>query len=65
MRATELYTAKEVEIIHEGENAILIEVHNEKIWIPISQITEIRRYPNGSASDIVMSAWIAKQKGLI
>lgn len=38
-------------------------VDSESYWIPLSQVLEMHRNPTGHGS-IVMTEWIAKQKGL-
>jgi hypothetical protein len=50
--------------ITESEKAVLIDTHTEKLWIPLSQVKEMHKDPAG-VGKIVMSAWIAKQKGLL
>ena len=60
-KAQELYTLKGVEIKAETAKAILIEVDEEEIWIPLSQITD----RDDDVGEITMSAWIAREKGLI
>ena len=56
----------EVEIncifLRETANAVLIEADGEEMWIPLSQVSEMHK---GKASKIIMSQWIANQKGLI
>lgn len=50
------------EIEHETDEAIKIVVDDdEEYWIPISQVFEIHRHDG----IVVMSKWIAKEKGLI
>lgn len=51
---------------HETDNAMLIYdyAHEEEFWIPLSQIHEIHRLGNDQAT-IVMTSWIARQKGLL
>lgn len=51
---------------HETDNAVLIvdPASGEEIWIPLSQVDEQHFNPLGEGT-IVMSAWIAKKKGLI
>ncbi len=48
---------------YETENAVLIDVDGEEVWIPLSQVESMHfdRLGNGT---IVISDWIAKQKGL-
>ena len=36
----------------------------EELWIPLSQVEEMHRGKDGTGT-IIVSAWIAKQKGLI
>lgn len=50
--------------IRETEKAVLINTHEEELWIPLSQIKEMHKSPSGTGT-IVMTAWIAKQKHLI
>ena len=57
----ELYTLRNAEIKAETAKAILVEVDEEEIWIPHSQITD----RDDKAGTITMTAWIAKAKGLI
>lgn len=52
----------ECRFLRETENAVLIEVEDEQVWIPLSQVSEMHK---GSRGSIVMSQWIANQKGLI
>ena len=52
----------------QGETAKAVKILDyatgEELWIPISQVEEMHRRPDGTGV-IVMTAWIAKQKGLI
>lgn len=54
------------QFVRETDAAILIidPASGEEIWLPLSQVDEIHRDPNGNSGTIVMSDWIAKQKGL-
>lgn len=56
-----------VKFVHETSNAILVEdpVSDEKIWLPLSQVEEIHRHKGGDTGTVVMSDWIARQKGLL
>jgi len=54
--------AVECTFIRETANAVLIEVESEQMWIPLSQVSEMHK---GKVGRIVMSQWIANQKGLI
>jgi hypothetical protein len=49
----------------ESENAILVEVEGEKVWLPKSQIEEDSEvYGKGHTGTLVITEWIAKQKGI-
>lgn len=53
----------------ETDNAVLIHdpASDEEIWIPLSQVEEMH-HPKGDFpkdGTIVMSEWIARQKGLL
>ena len=50
----------------ETPNAVLVLDENtgEEIWFPISQVDSMHR-DNDERGQIIVSAWIAKQKGLI
>jgi hypothetical protein len=48
---------------HETDNAVLIVVDGEDVWIPLSQVDSMHFDGRGDGS-IVVSDWIAKQKGL-
>lgn len=61
MRAEELYTLRNYEVLVETAKAILIDVNGEEIWIPLSQVTN----RDDEASELTMTAWIAKEKGLL
>lgn len=50
--------------IRETEKAVLINTHEEDLWIPLSHVKEMHKDKNGEGS-IVMTAWIAKQKRLL
>jgi hypothetical protein len=50
--------------IRETDAAVLIDTHEEQLWIPLSQVKEMHKGKNGEGT-IVMTAWIAKQKHLL
>lgn len=52
----------ECDIVRETDNAILLRVDDEEIWIPLSQVKRIQR--GNSLDTITMTAWIAEQKGI-
>jgi hypothetical protein len=49
--------------MYESENAVKIEVDDEAVWIPLSQVESMHFDSRGHGS-IVISDWIAQQKGL-
>lgn len=49
--------------LRESEKAVLIDIDQEELWIPLSQVKEMHKGANGEGT-IVMTAWIAKQKHL-
>ena len=49
--------------MYESENAVKIEVDDESIWIPLSQV-ESMHFDARDHGSIVISDWIAAQKGL-
>ena len=53
-----------VTIGKETEKAVLITIDGKDYWIPLSQIHELHRSQHKGGDAIVMSEWIAKQKGL-
>jgi len=66
-RASECVTFSEVEIGIDSESgkAVSIKIEDEWHWIPYSQIEELVRDPNSRNNDkVVMTRWIAQQKGL-
>ena len=46
------------------EKALLCDIDGEEHWIPISQIKDYEEMLIGDTGDIVVSKWIATQKGL-
>jgi len=50
--------------LRETEKAVLIDTHEEELWIPLSQVKEMHKDARGVGT-IVMTAWIAKQKHLL
>ena len=60
----ELFTL-DCSIVRETDNAILVRTdEGDEVWLPLSQVDQIRR-PAKGADTVVMTAWIAKMKGLI
>jgi hypothetical protein len=54
------------EFLRETDKAILVKepVSEEEIWIPLSQVDEIHRDKGGRTGSLVVTDWIASQKGL-
>ena len=55
----------ECTILRHSGGAVLILVHGEELWIPKSQIEDAADLPAAGNAEVIMTAWIAKQKGLI
>ena len=49
-------------IMRETEKAVLVDINDEEVWLPLSQVEEITRRPEGDT--LLITAWIAEQKGL-
>lgn len=65
----ELFTLACV-FLHQTDEAVYIldSVTGEKLWIPLSQVEDMHKTHmdvDKEAGTIVMTAWIAKKKGLI
>jgi hypothetical protein len=53
-------------VIAETANAILVDVDGEQVWLPLSQVHDDSEvYAKGHTGKLVITEWIAKQKGLI
>lgn len=51
-------------VIIETDRAILVDVGDDEQWIPKSQIHDDSEvYESGNAGTLIVSEWIAKQKG--
>lgn len=61
---SEKVTLKGVTIGKETEKAVLVTINGKEHWMPLSQITSITRTKTAGGDTIVVSAWIAKEKGL-
>lgn len=68
-RPTELYRIDGATILNFTALAVLISVDGEQHWFPFSQIREPDsleiRGSRGLEVDLVIPAWMAKEKGLI
>jgi hypothetical protein len=50
----------------ETSKALLVEFEGEKVWIPRSQIHDDSEvYAEGHTGTLIVSRWIAEQKGLV
>lgn len=49
-------------VVHQTDNAILIEHDKNEIWLPLSQVHSVH---HTEPPTIVISYWVAKQKGLV
>lgn len=51
----------------ETDSAVLVHdfASEEDIWIPLSQVEEMHRDPKTQVGTIVITDWIARQKGLV
>lgn len=62
---SEKVTLENVKIGRETDKAIYVELTSgEGHWMPLSQVHEIHRATEDKPASIVVSEWIAKQKGL-
>lgn len=48
----------------ETEKAMFVTIAGAGLWMPLSQVHEIHRATADKQASIVVSEWIAKQKGL-
>jgi len=61
----------EGEILHGSAKAVMFKIHDENVWIPLSQLHEPEAFfedevlRKGAHVEIRMTAWIAKKIGLI
>lgn len=55
-----------VTVARETESALLVNIEGEEIWIPKSQIDDDSEvYKKDTSGTLVITEWIAKQKGLV
>lgn len=52
-------------VLAQTEKAVKIEVDGEELWIPRSHLIDADELPHWGNTQIKMTAWIAKEKGLI
>lgn len=62
----ETATFEDVECTQETDAALLCSVDGQEVWIPKSQVDDDSEvYHEGDTGKLVVSVWIATQKGLI
>ena len=61
----QLWHVFECTILLHTERAIKVDYQGEELWIPKSQIEDVDDLPARGNSEITVTAWIAKEKGLI
>lgn len=62
------YEIPDVRVIKETDKALLCNIEGEEIWIPKSQImdeSEVFDEDDNSNGTLVITEWIANEKGLI
>lgn len=59
-----VFTCHPLAFLRETDSAILINIHGEDLWIPLSQVKEIHRGKDGN-NTLVITSWIAKKKNLM
>ncbi len=59
-------TIENVECIRESANAILVRIDGDEMWIPQSQVhADSEVWRKGDEGKLVITKWIAEQKGLV
>ncbi len=65
MRENRTVTISKVRALRATERAVLCEIDGDEHWIPKSQIDDDSEvYDAGHEGDLVITEWIATQKGL-
>lgn len=65
MRSHEVHDIRNCTILTETDAAIKVALEDgECIWLPLSQVEEIHRSHKLNEDWLVVTKWIAKQKGL-
>ncbi len=57
-------TLENVTLGRETDKAILATIEGTDYWIPLSQVEKIERSKSKGCDKLVVSQWIAEQKGL-
>ncbi len=50
--------------VRETDNAVLIDYEGDEVWLPLSQVERMGFNQSTGMGYIVISDWIAQQKGL-
>lgn len=61
----EKFTWTDCDIVHETDNAVLVKKGEDEIWFPFTHVERIVRSKEAGKSQIVVTAWVAKKKGLL
>jgi hypothetical protein len=65
-RRDELYEIQNCTIVSETDLAIKVALSDgETMWLPLSQVEEIHRAKQLNEDRLVVTRWIARQKGLV
>jgi hypothetical protein len=62
-RPREEFVSINADVVCFTDKAILVDFQGEEVWLPLSQIETFDA--NSSPNRVTMTAWIAKQKGII
>ena len=63
-RAEEIFKI-EAFVLRHTPKAVLIKYDDEELWLPRSQLVDDEELPQEGFATVKMTAWIAKEKGLI
>jgi hypothetical protein len=56
----------DVTVLRETDKALLCDIEGEEMWIPKSQIDDDSEvYEDGTEGTLIITQWLAAQKGLI
>jgi hypothetical protein len=62
----EPHSIPDVECLKESTDAILVAIEGDEYWIPKSQILEESEVQGeGDDGELIITQWIAEQKGLV
>ena len=64
MPAEEIFKI-EAKVLRHTPKAVKFEIYDEEVWIPRSQLIDDEDLPEAGDCLVKMTAWIAKEKGLI